>query len=433
MSAAALHWVENLEAPVDADGLGAHRGEALARFRERGFPTRREEAWKYTNPARITEGAYGPAPESGLDEAAREELRGVVGDGPRFVFVNGRISKDDSTALDAGLPGLQLRALGPRFEDIGSAERALLASAPPLTERAFAQLADAFFHDALLLRSEARARLEVPLTLVFASVGEGPSFASFPRVVVAAERESSLRVREVYWSPGNGDHLCNAFSQYHVAEGASLERETIQLESPDATFLSAAALCAERDARIRNRAIALGARLAREDLVCTLAGSGAECDLTGLYLTAEGQHSDHHTTVDHSVPQCASRQLYRGVLGGRSRGAFTGTVIVREGAQQSDAQQKNESLLLSERAEADTKPQLEIYADDVKCSHGSTIGQLDPDALFYLRSRGIGEEDARALLIRGFASAITGDIDLPVLREAIDRHVNRTLRARVSA
>ncbi len=402
--------------------------EARARLREQGFPTRREEAWKYTNPQRITGLSCQPASAAGVDPAAVKNLALVPADGPLAIFVNGRLDRELSS-LNRLPKGLVCQRVG----DAGSHDAALrsaLDAAPNLEDRSFASLADAFFEEGLLLRAEPGVEVGTPVTVVHLSVGHDPSAAaaSHPRLWVRAEAGSRLSVREIFLALDEGQHLTNTYSQYHAEAGASLRRTAIQVESAASTYLATVVMRADRDAHLTHRTFSIGAGLTREDLVCDLAGSGAECDLRGLYVTREGQHSDHHTTVEHRVPHCSSRQLYRGILGGHSRGAFTGKVVVWRGAQKSDAHQKNESLLLSKRAEADSKPQLEIYADDVKCSHGSTIGQLDADQIFYLRSRGIDTERARGILIRGFAGAISAEIEAPALREAVETRISEHLQ-----
>ncbi len=431
MSAAVDHWVAAF-APrggTEPEWLGTSRGAALRRLRDQGFPTRREEAWKYTNPERIAGVAYRPAPLAELDADVLSSLALVPplqDGGRRAVFVNGRLHRGASR-LDALPVGLRCDVIGASASSPYPGEA--LESPPALAQRPFASLGDAFFDDGILVRAETGAQIAEPVDLVFLSAGDGGEpAASHPRVWVRAGARSTLAVREIYLSLDDSEHLTNAVCDYRAAEGSALTRTSVQAESGSATFLSNVAMRGERDAQLSHRAVALGAALAREDLVCELAGPGAACDLRGLYLTGDGQHSDHHTTVDHLEPHCSSDQLYRGVLGGRSRGAFTGTVVVRPHAQRADARQKNESLLLTERAEADSKPQLEIYADDVKCSHGSTIGQLDPDQIFYLRSRGVGEDEARGILIRGFAAEISAALGDETLRTAVDEAIATRLQ-----
>jgi Fe-S cluster assembly protein SufD len=220
-------------------------------------------------------------------------------------------------------------------------------------------------------------------------------------------------------SLGGGAALTNAVTELHVGPGAHLEHVLLQREGGAAFHVSNTAAQLERDARLATHVVSLGGRLVRNDLTVTLAGEGAEARLSGLFLVGGERLVDNHTFVDHAVPHGTSRQLYKGVLGGRSRGVFRGRVLVRPDAQHTDAKQSNPNLLLSDGAEIDGKPQLEIHADDVKCSHGSAIGRVDESALFYLRARGIDEAAARALLVRGFAAEVLAALPEPSLAEAL--------------
>jgi Fe-S cluster assembly protein SufD len=227
---------------------------------------------------------------------------------------------------------------------------------------------------------------------------------------------------------GGRAHFTNAVIEVDVGANARVELTVVQRENDAALHASLTAVRLARDARFASRVVTLGGRLVRNDLCVVLAGEGAECALDGLYLGTGERLVDNHSLVDHAVPHCASRQLYKGVLGGASRGVFRGRVIVRPGAQKTDAAQTNPNLLLSDAAEIDSKPQLEIYADDVKCSHGSAIGRLDENALFYLRSRAIGEREARALLTHGFAAEILAGLPEP-LREPLAEEFARRVAA----
>jgi Fe-S cluster assembly protein SufD len=220
-------------------------------------------------------------------------------------------------------------------------------------------------------------------------------------------------------SLGAAPAFTNAVTELHVGPGAQLEYVLLQREGDAAFHVSSCAALLERDARLATHAVTLGGRLVRNDLCVTLAGEGAEAVLNGLFLGSGERLVDNHSLVDHAVPRGTSRQLYKGVLADRSRGVFRGRVLVRPGAQHTDARQSNPNLLLSEGAEIDSKPQLEIFADDVKCSHGSAIGQSDENALFYLRARGLDEGAARALLVRGFAAEVLGALPEPALAEAL--------------
>ena len=259
-----------------------------------------------------------------------------------------------------------------------------------------------------------------PIWLVFLSVPAAQPAASHIRFTVVAERSSHATICEVHATIGDGAALTNALTEIRAGENAQVDHVKLQNEGGGAIHLAQAAFRAERSARVSTTLVSLGAATSRHDVVALLDGPGAECAIDALTVATDGQHVDCRTTVDHRQPHGSSRELVKTLLAGRSRGIFNGKVIVRKDAQKTDAQQKNENLLLGAGAEVDSKPQLEIEADDVKCSHGSTIGQLEEDAVFYLRSRGIGEADAAALLTRGFAAQITERIASEALRTRVE-------------
>jgi Fe-S cluster assembly protein SufD len=275
-----------------------------------------------------------------------------------------------------------------------------------LKQHPLAALATALLDDGIVIRSAANADV-APISLALAAPASDRATLSLPRIRIDAARGSRVALVLVHTSAApRGAHFTNAVIEVDVAENARVELTLVQRENDDAFHCSNTAVRLARDARFTSRVVSLGGRLTRNDLSVVLAGEGAECTLDGLYLGSGERLVDNHSLVDHAVPHCTSKQLYKGLLGGSSRGVFRGRVIVRPGAQKTNAAQSNSNLLLADGAEIDTKPQLEIYADDVKCSHGSAIGRLDENALFYLRSRGLDEREARALLTHGFAAEI---------------------------
>ena len=293
----------------------------------------------------------------------------------------------------------------------------------PFDDRAFAT-------DGAFVRIPRDHAAERPIWLIFLSAPGAEPCASHPRFTVVAEASSRATIFEVHATIGAGAHLGNSLSGIRVGENAQVDHVKLQLEGDGAIHLGHGAFHVGRNARVSSTLVSLGASTARHDIVARLDGPGAECVLEGLYVASGGQHVDCRTTVDHRQPHGSSRELFKGVLSGKSRGIFNGRVIVRQDAQKTDAQQKNENMLLGPGAEIDSQPQLEIEADDVKCSHGSTIGQLDEDAVFYLRSRAIGEADAEAMLTRGFAAQITERITNAAFRERIESLVLARLFAR---
>jgi Fe-S cluster assembly protein SufD len=332
-----------------------------------------------------------------------------------FVFVNGHFDPELSASLM--LSEVRVESLARlRGEHAGILEEHLGRHAD-LKQHPFAALNSAFLDDGAVVTVPRGARLESPVHLVFISSGEAAT-VSQPRVLVVAEEQSRAVVIQNHVSVGEGVRWTNSVSEVVTRPGADLDLVVVQRESDSTHHVSLLASRQERDSRFRAHTLTLGGDLVRNDLGALLADEGAECTLNGVFLGRGRQLIDNHTLVDHAAPHCASRELYKGILCGRSKGVFRGRVLVRRDAQKTDADQSNPNLLVSDGAEINTKPQLEIYADDVKCSHGSAIGRLDADALFYLRSRGIDEERARLVLTRGFAVEVLERLPAPALREA---------------
>jgi len=428
------HWSESFGAGAAARAgepawLEAARKTAIARFVELGFPTRRHEEWKYTNPAPIAKVAWKPAATASVPRAALDALGLPLAEGPHLVFVNGRLAAELSSVADLD-PALTLASYGQMLASEPAALETHLARAEPFDDRAFAALARAFASDGAFVRIPRDHSALRPIWLVFLSVPGAEPSASHPRFTVVAEESSRATIYEVHATIGAGAYLCNLLTEIRAGENAQVDHVKLQLEGDGAIHLGHGNFHIGRNARVSSTLVSLGASTARHDIVALLDGPGAECAIDGLYVATDGQHVDCRTTVDHRQPHGSSRELFKGVLSGKSRGIFNGKVIVRQGAQKTDAQQKNENLLLGLGAEIDSQPQLEIEADDVKCSHGSTIGQLDEDAIFYLRSRGIGEAEAAAMLTRGFAAQITERVASAAFRERIESLVLARLFAR---
>lgn len=412
---------EAREAAGDPAWLQSLRKEAIRRFAEVGFPTPALEDWRYTNLLPVVRQPFELAAPgtAGLTRAGIERLSFPVFACSVFVFVNGRFAPELSAP----------RALSGSMQ-VGSLAAALLRPSDPVAE-AFAGLAwadetplvalnAAFFADGVLVQVPAGGTVEAPIHVVYVSVPQAGPTISHPRTLILAGSGSRATVIEDFVSLGAGSILTNAFCQIELGDGAVLEHVSLQREHEDGVHLATSRVRQARDSQYKAHGISLGARLTRNDVVAVLDGPGADCELNGFYVASGQQHVDNHTTIDHARPRGTSREYYKGVLDDRAHGVFDGRVIVRPDAQKTSAQQTNKNLLLSDDAEVDSKPQLEISADDVRCSHGSTIGQLDEDALFYLRTRGIDLASARALLMRAFSAEITARIGVAALRERID-------------
>jgi Fe-S cluster assembly protein SufD len=408
-------WREN-------DALIGLRRTAFERFAAAGFPTQRLEDWKYTNLRRLEARTFAPATPGAV---AIGEQRWIDNAGTRIVFVNGHWMPALST-VGAQLPGMTLLTLKQWSEHDPAAVAAFVAQTSRTQPGALEDLNLAFFEDGVVLDLGASAHPDQPIYIVHQWSDAATNVMSNPRVVVRAAANSRCVIIEHFVGASAGECFTNAVCDIEIAAGASVEHYRIQQEPARSFHIGHVNARIQQDGRYAAHDIALGASLARVNLTTTLQGRGAHVALNGLLAPLATQHLDSHTTIDHAAPHTTSDENYRGIAGDRGRGVFNGKVIVRPGAQKTDARQSSRNLLLAAGAEIDTKPELEIYADDVKCSHGATTGQLDATALFYLRSRGLDATAARALLIRAFAESVVTSIG-PL---AVRRHIEQLLDER---
>jgi Fe-S cluster assembly protein SufD len=409
--------------------LRERRTAAIARAVEKGLPTPRDEAWRHTPTAPLAKGRFEPSDPAArpsadvVDRLPREGLRGA-----RLVFVNGRLSPDLS-ALEPGQPGVEVTSL-----------RELLRSRPALVEPwlgrvgdgqtgVYADLNTAFAEDGAVVLVAPGTLVEEPILVAHVTAGNGAPAVSYLRTLVVAGPGSEARLVEAFASPAGSRSLTNAVTEVMAGDDARVDRYKLQQEGATALHVATLAARLGRDARLRDHSVALGAALSRDDIDVRFAGEGGECALNGLFVVDGRRVADTHSRIDHARPRCSSRQLYKGIVDDQGRGVFNGLVVVRPGAQKTDAAQTNRNLLLSREALVHSTPQLEIQADDVKCKHGSTTGQLDPDALFYLRSRGLSEPAARSLLTWAFASDLVRKMDVESVRRAVERHLQAHLPA----
>jgi len=416
--------------PGEPGWLRDLRARAISRFVALGFPTARRgnEAWKYTNVAPIAEGgfAYSAAPASAVTP---DEIRSatVWDDGwHNVIFVNGRYSP----ALSAAAPASRARvaSLAEMVRAGGPLVQRHLAQHAGFQESGFAALNTAFLSDGAFVHLPEGAELGTPVHLVFVSTGDARPSVSYPRTLVVAGANSRATVIETYIGLGAARYLTNAVTEIALADGAQVDHYKLMLERDDAFHVATTRVDQERDSTYFSLSYAMGALIGRNDLRVVLDGPGGSSHLKGLYVTAGSQHLDNYINIDHAKPHCTSRLYYKGILDGESRAVFGGTVLVRPGAVKTDAYQEDKNLLLSERAEVDSKPSLEIYADDVKCGHGATAGTVTEDAIFYMRSRGLDLEKASALLVQGFASEITDSVRIAPLRAYLERLTLAKLR-----
>jgi Fe-S cluster assembly protein SufD len=405
--------------------LSALREDALRHFAEVGYPTPRDEAWRYTNLAPFLGKSFEPA--SGGDGAAMPlEPYLLDPDAPRLVFVDGRFAS--ALSRIPKLPrGVTVGSLGERLGGGAEGLDQFLSTHVPDEPQGFAQLNTAFMADGAYVRLAPGATLEQPIHLLYIARPGPRPHAAYLRNLVFAEAGSRATLIEHYVSVEGTQSLTSAITQCVLADGAALEHYKLNEQGEDVYHFAGVHVHQEKDSRYTSHNVQVGARLSRVDLRAVLAGQGGECTLNGLYLGRGRQHIDNHTYIDHQMPRCTSREWYKGVLDGHSRGVFDGHVVVRQDAQRTDARQLNHNLLLSEDAEADTRPQLLIYADDVQCSHGSTVGQLDRDALFYLRARGLAEAQARRMLVAAFARDVFDRMGFEPVRRRLERLVDDRL------
>jgi Fe-S cluster assembly protein SufD len=399
--------------------LAGMRREAAARFAEAGLPHSRLEEWRYTNLTRFARVPFELATASAtVSREALEQVSFPVYACSVYVFVDGvhRPELSAPRALTAGVRVLSLAELLAKEPERVEAELGSLVD-PKL--HPFAALNTAFLDDGAVLLVPGGAQLLQPIHVVFASSGAEPDRVRHPRVLVVAGPESrgDVIIDHVDLAPARG--FTNTVIEVRVERAAELGLMLVQREADLTTHVSNLGARVERDARLSAHTVTLGGALVRNDANVLLAEEGASCRLNGLFAGDGEQLLDHHSLIDHAMPHGQSRQLCKGILGGSARGVFRGRVIVRPDAQRTDAEQSNPNLLLSPDAEVNSKPQLEIHADDVKCRHGSSIGRLDEDALFYLRARGLDEGEARDLLTRGFAAEVLDALPVPALGTAL--------------
>jgi Fe-S cluster assembly protein SufD len=404
------------------------RGSAMERFEQLGFPSVNDEEWKYTNLAALPKENFAPAvsDEINLPDVDRFSYHETAN--AHLVLVNGFLREDLS--ITSGLESIVAVDLFSASADAryNKIVRKYLARNAGYHNNGVTALNTAFLQSGVFICIPKNVKLATPLQITFLADAESQNNASFPRVLVVAEENSSATLIENFVSHGDETHFTNAVAEIVLKDGARLEHYRLQRESRNAYHISTTSAELGRSSSYDTTSINLGARLSRHDVSVVLDHEGAETAVDGLYMVGADQHTDTHSVIDHKQPHCSSRQLYKGILDDNGRAVFNGKVFVREGAQKTDAMQTNKNLLLSDKARVDTKPQLEIYADDVKCAHGAAVGQIDPEELFYLEARGIGPELGRNLLTYGFAEEVIGKIKIESIRSQLDEFVLRQLR-----
>ena len=411
------------------------RERAFRFFTENGFPTPQNEEWKYTNVAPLAQENFvlPESPAAASRTNSREKLAPFVFDESKesvLVFINGKFDKSLSnlSALgDAEVLSFSEALNDRRFSEIFKTK---LASLADFDKNGFTALNTAFIDEGAFLFVPKNAKIEAPVQFLFLTEN---GKISFPRVLVVAESFSEATIIETYTRSEETKYLTDAVVEISLADEAKLRHYRVQRESHNAFHVGTSAAEIERGSVYDSTNITLGARLSRHDVSVKFNSEGGETFVDGLYMVGGEQHADTHSVIDHRLPNCVSHQTYKGIVDGKARAVFNGKVFVRENASGTDAQQSNKNLLLSNEARVDTKPQLEIFNDDVKCSHGATVGQLEEEELFYLLSRGLNESLARNLLTYGFAEEIVNKIGIESIKRQLDEAVLNRLNANLEA
>ncbi len=415
------HWSE----PADSAGwLRELRTRAMAAVEANGFPTTKNEDWHFTSPAPIVDASFEPmAAATGTVTATQVDgFTRIAGAGPRLVFVNGRFSPTLSH-VDGVPAGVRVMSLASALHEEPTLVEQHLGRVAPWESQAaaFTALNTAMFRDGAVIHVAAGTEAPEPIHLLFIADGGAAGGVTHPRNLVVVERQARVTVIEQYVGTGDARYFTNAVTEAVVGDGATLTHHKVQREAGSAFHVGHVESTVGRDAHFVSFAFATGAALARSNIGTTLAGPGGGATLNGLYMLDGQQVSDHQTRIEHAQPNCFSREHYKGILDAASHGVFNGKVYVHAVAQKTDGKQTNNTLLLSPDARIDTKPQLEIFADDVKCTHGATVGQLDERMSFYLKSRGVGALAARQLLTYAFAADVLETIELEPLKVSLER------------
>jgi len=396
------------------------RESALDRFETVGLPSPAEEEWRHTSVAPIAATPFARASASGgaVSMAELSALPLAELGCPRIVLVNGR--HDPALSEVSGLPsGIRVESLAAVLRSRPDEIEPHLGGRASIEDRAFTALNTASFEDGAVITVAPDAVIETPVHVLHLTAVAGVAVVSHPRTLVVVGDNAQASLIECYLGHGDGAYLHNSVTEVTLGRNACLDHVHVQADGAKAFHVGAIQTHQARDSRWAHHNISLGAKLARHDVGSLLNGEGAEATLNGLYVAVGDQHVDNHTVLVHAKPHCPSHELYKGILSGRAKAVFNGRIVVRPDAQKTDARQSNKNILLTDDALVHTRPQLEIYADDVKCTHGATIGRLQEEALFYLRARGIGLAEARSILIHGFVGEIFDRVAFDPLRERL--------------
>ena len=401
------------------------REQGKSRFEEIGFPTQRQEEWRFTNVKPILDASYSLVKPGSVASADLSSLLLLGEDARRLVFVDGRFAAELSNPGE--LPeGAYAGGIAAAPDSLNEVLENNLGRHARVDDHAFGSLANAFTMDGAFVYVPRNTKIAEPIEVVFVSTGSAGA-VSYPRILIVSEEGSEAAVVESYVALKDARYLTNTINEYVVGKNAELKCFRVQRESKEAHHVAVSHSVQDRDSRFSYNVLAFGGALSRQDLRMVLDGEGAEGAIHGLYLMGGSQHIDHHTAIEHVRPHCNSIEYLNGILDDRSHAVFTGRIHVHQAAQKTDSKQTNNNLLLTSDARADSQPQLEIYADDVRCTHGATLGPLEDKSVFYLQSRGMSEDDARRMLTYGFGAEILAMIPMDDMRARLDELVRERL------
>ncbi len=396
------------------------RKEAIENFKELNFPTTKDEEWKYTNIAPLLKYNFKPAAET--KNTAAEKLQNHLFNEINknvVVFVNGYFSEDLSS-LKAVPQGVTVGSIGDAIKNTSPVLEKHFGKYADFKTHIFTALSTAYTNDGAFIHVPDGKIVEEPVHLIFLADAGNEKILIQPRNLFVIGKNSQITILEHYAALNEETYFTNAVTEVYCDENSFVDHVKLQAESKKAYHVARMEVDQERSSNFTSHMVSLGGDIARNDFNSRFNNTGGECTMNGLFLTEDKQLFDVHTLIDHAKPLCNSHEHYKGILDGNSRGVFNGKIMVRPDAQKTNAFQENNNIILSDSALINTKPQLEIFADDVKCSHGATIGQLDEESMFYLKSRGIGEEKAKAILLHAFASDVVKSLKVNAVKDYIE-------------
>ena len=402
------------------------RESAAKQFAAVGYPTTRDEDWRFTNIKPIAEANW-PLAQGGFKHAQALVASVNVPGAVRLAIVNGQFAAGLSD-LSALPKGLRIASLRDGARDGTDGIETHLGKVFNIATHPFAALNTAFLDDGVAIMVTAGAAVETPVHIVIVTSGDGQPVVAHPRVLIVAGENSQVRVAQSFIGSVGDEYFNNAVAEVHVGQGALVQLYTDQRESDQAFHVANIQAHVESKGVFESHAFSTGSRIMRHDIGIGLKGEGADCTMNGVYLADGERLMDTHTSLDHAMPHCTSHEIYKGILAGKAKAVFNGRIIVQLDAQKTDAKQTNRALLLSDDATINSNPQLEIFADDVKCTHGAAVGQLDEEALFYLQARGLTRADARDMLLHAFAGEVLEGLKIPALREQVEANFFTRLR-----